>query len=79
MFSLKYLKVLVDLIRGRETEGRETDGGGNARGNKRNVRELLAAAQTHLSMQRQFPGLLLLLQLTCATEQHQLAIRSSRL
>lgn len=41
--------MLVDLIRGRETEGRETDGRGNARGNKRNVRELLAAAQTHLS------------------------------
>lgn len=70
MFSLKYLKVLVDLIRGRETEGREMDEGGNAGGNK-NVGELLAAVQTYLFMQRQFPGLLLLLQLTCSSEQHR--------
>lgn len=64
---------------GRETEGREMDGGGNAGGNKRNVRELLAAAKTHLFMHRQLRWLLLLLQLTCATEQHQLTIGSSRL
>lgn len=68
MFSLTYLKELVDLIRGREAEGKETDDGGN----KRDVGELLAAAQTLLFMQGQFPGLFLLLQLTCASEQHQL-------
>lgn len=45
MFSLRYLKVLVDLIRARETKRREMDGGGNAGGNKRNVGELLAAAR----------------------------------
>lgn len=43
----------------------------------RNVGELLAAAQTHLFVQRQFPGWLLSLQLPCAPGQHQLTIRST--